>query len=164
MSLEYALSHPNIADWKSREPFQWRAFLLAGASSDLGKRAVAAVLASRQNDESLEEIARIANALKEHDEALLEGRLEPSPSQGLRRSFEIRVVKMKRVNTAEGAAFRVDFVTNKGWSGYFDTSAPEVVERIAKQRRRSEPLTIVGEVVSRPFEFLVVLGGRVKIV
>jgi len=164
LNLEYALAHPGFEDWRSRNPREWGALLSLG-EDELVTRVIAAIVSGRQDtDEALDELTRVADGIESHTLASLANTLEPLPGVNQRRSFVVKVRRMKRVTTEDGTAFRVDFVTNKGWSGYFDTTAPEVVERIAKHRRRGEPLTVVGEVVDHPHSFMVVLGGRVKIV
>lgn len=163
MNLVHALGHPGFEDWRTQNPREWRALLSLG-EHELATRVLAAIVSGRQDsDEAMDELARVADGIECHTMATVADTLEPPPALNERRSFPVRVRRMKRITTKSGTAFRVDFVTNKGWSGYFDTTAPEVVERIAKHRRRREPLTVVGEVVDYPHEFMVELGGRVKI-
>jgi hypothetical protein len=163
--LEQAILHPTFERWKMRHPREWWAFTLLDESDSLRERVVAAVLSGRESkDEAIDELVRIGEAIERHEKALQRGCFEPPPLPNERRAITILIKRMTKVETEGSVAFRVDFDTPKGWSGYFDTTAPEVVERISKHRRRNEPLTIVGEVETRLFDFLVVIGGRVKIV
>ena len=165
MMLDQAMLHPSFQRWKSVHPREWWAFSLLDPSDTLRERVVAAVISGRESeDEAIDELVRIAEALELHERAIKRGYSEPPPQSDQRRSFSILIKRMTRRTVLGATVFRVDFDTTKGWSGYFDTTAPEVVERISKHRRRNEPLTIVGEVIERPFDFLVVIGGSVKIV
>ena len=58
---------------------------------------------------------------------------------------------------SSGLFFRVDFSSPDGWGGFFDTTNPSVVEKIAKVRNHAKPLNVVAEVSKRVYEFFVEL-------
>lgn len=158
------LVHPRVEEWRRKYPQEWWAFNQLKETDGMRERVIAAVLAGRQDDEAIDDLVRFAEALEGNRRAARSGTLTPPPPVGERRPLEVRVKRMTKMRRNGRLFFRVDFATRQGWSGYFDTSAPEVVERVSKHRRRSRPLTVVGEVTAHPYDFLVVLGGRVRIV
>jgi hypothetical protein len=158
------LDHPRVEEWRRRHPQEWWALNQLRESDETRDRVLAAVLAGRHEDEAIDELVRFAEAMEGNQRAARDGTLAPPPPLGERRPLEVRIKRMTKMRKDDRLFFRVDFATPFGWSGYFDTSAPDVVERVAKHRHRSRPLTVVGEVAAHPYDFLVVLGGRVRIV
>jgi hypothetical protein len=71
---------------------------------------------------------------------------------------------MEQVREDGALFYRVDFRAVEGWSGYFDTRTPQDIERIAKMRDRSQLVVVVGEVIKRPYDCLVVFGARTRLV
>jgi hypothetical protein len=165
MTDDDVLDHPRVQAWKKTYPQQWWAFELLSARSEVRAGVIAAVLAGREDDdEHIDQLVRFGEALEARHRAESAGTVMPPPAQGERRPFQVHVKRMKRMEQEGRVFFRVDFTTSYGWSGYFDTTASSVVERVHKHRRRDRPLTLVGEVVRRPHDFLVVLDDRVQIV
>jgi hypothetical protein len=158
------LEHESVQAWRSQHPREWWAFQQLGEHDDLRTKVLAAVLGGRLKDEAISGLVRFAEALETRLRAERDGTVEAPPADGERRSVQISVSRMEQMSDERGRKFfRVDFTTAHGWSGWFDTTNPDVVERIAKRRDRS-PIMVVGEVVRRPHEFLVELGERVRIV
>lgn len=164
MLSDEVLDHPRVTAWRETHPRQWWAFLQLSERSEVRAGVLAAILAGRDDDEHLDQLVRFGEALEARARAERTGSVSPPPAAGERRAIEVYVKRMKRMEQDGRVFFRVDFSTAQGWSGYFDTTAPNVVERVHKHRRRSRPLTVVAEVERRPHDFLVVLGGRVQIV
>lgn len=158
------LEHPLVQAWRKAHPQQWWAFHQLDLQSELCQGVLAALLAKREDDEHIDQLVRFGEALEGRRRAERTGTMQSPPADGERRSFEVRVKRMRRIERDQETFFRVDFSTAYGWSGYFDTKIPSVVERVFKNQRRRGPLTLVGEVVHRPHDFLVVLGDRVLIV
>ena len=158
------LSHPRVEEWRRTRPQEWWAFNQLKASDAVRERVLAAVLAGREEDPAIDDLLRYGEALEGNRRAARNGTLTPPPPLGERRPIEVTIRRMTKITSDGQLFFRVDFTTTQGWSGYFDTTVPDVVERIAKHRQRSRPLTVVGEVTAQPYDFLVVLGGRVRIV
>ena len=113
-------------------------------------------------DVAISDLVRFTEALETRLRAERDGTVRDPPGDGERRSVALVVSWMTQMSTEGRKFFRVDFTTAHGWSGFFDTTNPDVVERIAKRRDRS-PITVVGEVTRRPYEFLVELGNGVRI-
>lgn len=162
--IDDILKHPRVQAWRRAHPQQWWAFEQLSEHSDVRQGVLAAILGGREGDEHIDQLVRFGEALECRSRAEKAGTVMPPPSDGERRAFEVRVKRMKRMERDGQTFFRVDFSTSYGWSGYFDTTAPNVVEHVFNCRRRARPVTIVGEVARRPHDFLVVLGDRVSIV
>lgn len=158
------LEHPRVEEWRRTHPREWWAFNQLRPESDVRDRVIAAVLAGRDDDTAIEELVRFAESIEGNKRAARAGTLIPPPPIGERRPLDVTIKRMTKMREEGRLFFRVDFATPHGWSGYFDTTSPEVVERVSKHRQRSRPLTVVGEITAHPYDFLVVLGGRVKIV
>jgi hypothetical protein len=159
-----ALAHPRVEEWRKKHPQEWWAFNQLRETDEVRERVIAAVMAGRAEDPAIDELVRYGEAIEGNRRAARAGTLTPPPPLGERRPIEVTIRRMTKMRQDGHLFFRVDFATTHGWSGYFDTTAPEVVERVAKHRHRSRPLTVVGEVTAHPYDFLVVLGGRVRIV
>jgi len=153
-----------VETWKTENPREWWAFQELNENDELRTRVLAAILNERPEDEAIDEIVRFAEALEGRQRAFRAGTVSAPPGKGERRSFSITVTRMTRMRKADRLFFRVDFGTSYGWSGFFDTTNPDVVEKIAKLRNRAKPITVVGEVTRRLYEFLVELDSRVTIV
>jgi hypothetical protein len=159
------MSHPSVETWKAENPRQWWAYQQLKANDELRERVLAAVLEHAEDDEAIDDLVRFADALEAHRRAVKAGRVRRPPGNGERRSFPILVHRMTRMRDAARVLFfRVDFFCPDGWGGFFDTVNPSVVETISKRRDHAKPLTIVGEVCRRPYEFFVELDGNVRIV
>jgi len=158
------LESERVQAWRRQHPREWWAFQQMSEKDEGRAAALAAVLGGRLEDEAISYLVRFADALEARLKAERDGTDRPPPGDGQRRAVEIRVSRMTQMSDEGGRKFfRVDFTTAHGWSGYFDTRNPDVVERISK-RRSGSPITVVGEVTRRPYEFLVELGERVRIV
>jgi len=158
------LDDGRVETWKTQNPREWWAFQELSEDDDLRTRVLASILGNRPEDDSIDDLIRFAEALEGHRRATRDGTVSPPPGDGERRSFPIIVTRMTRMRNAGRLFFRVDFGTPHGWAGFFDTTNPDVVERIAKLRNRSKPITVVGEVTQRFYEFLVELDSRIRIV
>jgi hypothetical protein len=158
------LQDDRVETWRKENPQQWWALQELEESDDLHARVLAAVLGNRPEDPAIDDLHRFAEALEGHHRATRAGTVTPPPGDGERRSFPITVTRMTRMKKDNRLCFRVDFRTTQGWSGFFDTTNPDVVERISKIRTRATPITVVGEVTRRLYEFLVELDARVRIV
>ena len=159
------LQHPRVQEWRRKHPQEWWAFNQLRPNDAVRERVIAAVLAGREDDEAVDELVRLGEAMEGNKRAARAGALTAPPPVGERRPLEVTIKRMtKMLSPDRGLFFRVDFATPHGWSGYFDTTAPDVVERISRHRQRSRPLTVVGEITAHPYDFLVVLGGHVRIV
>lgn len=162
--IDDLLNHPHVVAWREKHPQQWWAFEHLSERSKVREGVLAAILAGRLDDEYIDQLTRFGEALRDRKRATQDGTVLPPPQHGERRPFQLYIKRMKKMEKEEQMFFRVDFYTDYGWSGYFDTNAPAVVERIHKHRNKSKPLTVVAEVERRPHDFLVVLGGRIQIV
>lgn len=163
--IDDLLEHPLMVMWRKAYPQLWWAFQQLGRHPELQAKVVAAVLAKREHeDEHVDQLLRFGESLETRKRAEGTGTVMPPPEAGERRPFEVYVKRMKRMEREGKTFFRVDFSTQYGWSGYFDTTSPNIVERVHKHRRRERPLTLVGEVTQRPYDFLVVLDDHVQIV
>lgn len=158
------LEHESVQAWRSQHPREWWAFQKLEENDDLRTRALVAILGHRPEDEAIDDLVRFAEALETRQKAERDGTVRPPPGEGERRSLELKVSRMTQKSRGGRKFFRVDFTTLYGWAGFFDTTNPHVVERIARQRDRSKLITVVGEVTRRPYEFLVELGGPVRLV
>ena len=152
-----------VREWMDSYPREGWALEELPADDPLRTRAVAAILQHRSHDdEAIDELARYADALEAHQQAEEAGKVMPAPPLKRCRQYKVQIVRMKHVANDQSACFRVDFVTDQGWSGFFDTTNPLVVEKINKHTGLA--ITLVGEVIERPYDFMVKLGGPVRIV
>lgn len=158
------LEHECVEAWKINSPRQWWAFVQLDDEDELRDRVLAAVLGGRGDDEAIDHLIRFAEALEAHRRASKAGTVKAPPAVGERRSFAITVSRMTRMVSPRGPFFRVDFACPDGWGGHFDTTNPGVVETISRLRNRAKPLTVVGEISRRPYEFYVELQDSVRIV
>jgi hypothetical protein len=149
--------------WLQEHPGQSWAFAELRYDDPL-RLQVASCILSGQQGEPLVRLARFAGALEHRQRTLSLGTLQPAPEVGERRPHDVWIVAMTRMQDAQGPFFRVDVRAREGWSGYFDTKIPQDIERISKMRDKSQLLVIVGEVLDRPYECLVVFGGRTRLV
>jgi hypothetical protein len=156
--------HPLFKEWAQNCPREAWAMGSLRKYDPLRDRIVAAVVSQRVDDPAFQELTRFADALEFKNKADQEGTREQPPARGERRSFEAHIIRFAPYRSEGRKSFRVDFTTPQGWSGYFDTTNPKVVEQISKLKDRSHPITLVGEIDRRMYDFLVVLGGRVRIV
>lgn len=162
--MKSLLTNKRVETWRTQNPREWWAFQELEESDELHARVLAAILGDRPDDPAIDDLVRFAEALECHHRATRAGTVRPPPGDGERRSFPITVTRMTRLRKDGRLCFRVDFRTAHGWAGFFDTTNPDVVERISKTRTRAKPITVVGEVTRRFYEFLVELDSRVRIV
>lgn|GEM_PF-4410897 len=159
------LADERVEEWRRLHPREWWAFRQLDQDDDLRARVLAAVLGRRTaHDPALDDLVRYADALENMQRARREGTLKAPPGDGERRPFPARVTRMVHLQSGGRTFYRVDFATPHGWSGTFDTTNPDLVERVSKQRDPRKPVTLVGEITRRPYEFLVELDARVRIV
>jgi hypothetical protein len=159
--------HPGLQKWEESCPRLAWAFSFLHQHDPLKDRTVAAVLSERLEDPVFNDLEFFAEALEGKAKSERKGTRESPPAEGERRAFEIYILRMmpcERYNLESRNGFRVFFTTNNGWSGYFDTKSPLIVERVSKLEDRSQPLTVVGEVLERRYDFLVVLESHIRIV
>lgn len=157
------LDHGRVETWKAENPREWWAYQQLDEDDALRDRVLAAVLNGREDDEAIDDLVRFAEALEAYRRASKAGTMRSPPAPGERRSFPVLISRMTRMNGSSGLFFRVDFSSPDGWGGFFDTTNPSVVERISKVRNHAQPLTVVGEVSQRVYEFFVELD-HVRIV
>lgn len=118
-----------------------------------------------REEEARRFLARFADALEHRHRCQLLGTLRPPPEVGERRPYDGWILGMERVRGESGVLFyQVDFRAVDGWSGHFDTRTPQDVERIAKMRDRSQLVVVVGEIIKRPYDCLVVFGAQTRLV
>jgi len=152
-----------VKQWGEEYPREWWALEALAPEDPLRDDVVAAILQDRPEDPSIDQLLLYASALEAHERAVRAGTVSSAPDVGLRRPYEIRVTKMvKMISMEKDLFFRVNFWTDEGWSGYFDTTNPRVVEHVNKHK--GVPVTLIGEVERKLYDFLVVLGGRINIV
>lgn len=152
-----------VKEWGEEYPREWWALEALPPEDPLRDDVVAAILQNRPGDPSIDQLLLYASALEVQERAVKAGTVKPAPDVGPRRPYEIHVIKMvKMLSMEKDLFFRVGFWTDEGWSGYFDTTNPRVVECVNKHK--GEILTVIGEVERKLYDFLVVLGGRINIV
>jgi hypothetical protein len=158
------LADERVEEWRRRHPREWWAFRHLDREDEMRGRVLAAILGCRTNrDPALDDLMRYADALENRQRAQRAGTASSPPVDGGRRPFQAQVTRMTLMRSERCTFYRVDFVTPHGWSGTFDTTNPVVVERISKQRDLRKPVTLIGEITRRPYEFLVELGAHVRI-
>jgi hypothetical protein len=155
-------------EWAQANPRLWWAFEQLNDDDDLRDRVLVGILKDSMPSQVIDDLVRFADALEVQERAEATGTVTPPPDVGMRRSFEITVTRMSKVGNwslNRNRTFRVDFVTDQGWAGYFDTRNPRLVEQINKTlKQERQTITVVGEIEQHLYDFLVVLGGRVRIV
>jgi len=152
--------HQEMKAWAEENPRLWWAFEQLDDTDELRDRALAGIVKENMPETVIDDLVRFADGLENRERAETAGTVSAPPGVGLRRPFNIVVTRMTKVNWNRDKTFRVDFVTEHGWSGFFDTKNPRLVERVSKSQNKA--LTIVGEVERHLYDFLVVLGGRVR--
>ena len=151
------LNHGRVEAWKAENPREWWAYQQLNEDDELRERVLAAVLNGRMDDEAIDDLIRFVEALEAYRRASRTGTVRLPPAVGERRSFSILINRMSRMTGSSGLFFRVDFSSPDGWGGFFDTTNPSVVEKIAKVRNHAKPLNVVAEVSKRVYEFFVEL-------
>ena len=146
--------------WAEENPRLWWAFEQLDESDELRDRVLAGIVKDDMPPAVIDDLVRFADGLENRERAESAGTMSAPPEVGMRRPFNIVVTRMTKVNWNRNKTFRVDFVTNYGWSGFFDTKNPAIVAQATKNKT----LTVVGEVERHLYDFLVVIGGRVRIV
>jgi len=149
-----------VLEWAENNPRLWWAFEELDLDDDLNDTVLAGIVNERVSPSVITRLVRFADALEAKERAEVAGTMRTPPSVGQRRSVTINVTRTTKVNWDKDKKFRVDFTTNHGWSGYFDTKNPMIIATISK----SNTITVVGEIERHLYDFLVVLGGRVRIV
>lgn len=157
------LENERVQAWRMQHPREWWAFENLGEEDDLRVRIIAAILADR-DDESQEDLSRYADALEAWNRAQEENSFEAPPLPGERRPMSLQILRMILKQEDNRKFFRVDFCTDRGWGGYFDTDNAVHVDRLQKYRGSPREVTVVAEVTHRPYDFLVVLGGHMCVV
>lgn len=159
------MQHPTVEEWARKYPQEWWALSQLHPKDKMRDRVLLAVLQGDEDAEAIDDLVRYAEGHDTFARAKKNGTLSSPPAVGERRPMSLVIKRMKKVTSGSGdLCFCVEFASSGGWSGHFKTKNPAVVERIAKHRHKHKPLTVVGEVVARFYEFLVVLDGHVKIV
>ena len=149
-----------VQEWAEKNPRMWWAFEELDIDDDLNDAVLAGIVNERVPPGVITRLVRFAEALETKERAETAGTMRAPPAVGQRRSVTITVTRTTKVNWNRDKKFRVDFTTNHGWSGYFDTKNPMIISTISK----SNTITVVGEIELHLYDFLVVLGGRVRIV
>jgi len=149
-----------MQEWAEGNPREWWAFEQLDDTDELRDRIMAGIVKRDMAPTVIDDLVRFADGLENRERAERAGTVSAPPGIGMRRTINIVVTRMTKVNWNRDRMFRVDFVTEQGWSGFFDTKNPRLVERVSKAQNKS--LTVVGEVERHLYEFLVVLGGRVR--
>jgi len=107
----------------------------------------------------LEQLNHFADALETRARAQSLGKVADPPEIGKRRPFEICVNRMERSPKSGAKSFRVWFVTDEGWSGMFDTKNPQLIGKIANERK----LWVVGQVErTLYYDFIVVFDDTTR--
>lgn len=149
-----------IRVWAEKNPRLYWAFEQLDDTDELRDRVLAGIIKEDMPPAAIDDLVRFTDGLENRERAETAGTVSAPPGVGMRRPINIVVTRMTKVNWNRDKMFRVDFVTEHGWSGYFDTKNPRLVERVSKAQNKS--LTVVGEVERHLYDFLVVLGGRVR--
>lgn len=157
---EAAMNSPLVQEWAEGNPRLWWAFEHLDYDDGLADALLAGILKDAVSESTITGLVRFADAAEAKERAESAGTMRAPPAVGERRSFTILVTRKTKVNWHREKKFRVDFTTDHGWSGYFDTRNPKIISMISK----SNSLTIVGEIGRHLYDFLVVLEGRVRIV
>jgi hypothetical protein len=148
--------------WKEENPRLWEGFKELG-DNPLRDRVLLSIIKKNPDDPAIDELLRYTDALEHYQYLKDEGRFVSPPEKGLRRSFEVRILRLTKLdwNTPQ-RRFQFDFQTTQGWSGFFDTRNPLVVEKLTKHN--DKPQLLVGEVEEIVFEFLVKLTNQTRVV
>ena len=162
--MKSLLESEYVQSWRDENPRLWWGFEELRENDPLSERVLAAIVAHRTDDPAFDELGRFCDAAEAVGRAKKSGTYQAPPFTGEKRSFEIKVNHMTRMRREGRLFFRVEFETQYGWSGFFDTTNPAVVERVTKHRDRSKPILMVGEVVRRVYDFLVELDGSARFV
>jgi hypothetical protein len=158
------LESERVGEWREQNPRLWWGFETLQDSDPLSERVLVAIMDQHDDDESIDELGRFCDALEAARRAEKSGTFQSPPERGEKRSFEIKGNHMARMRREGRLFFRVEFESQHGWSGFFDTTNPAVVERVTKHRDRNKPILVVGEVVRRVYDFLVELDGSARFV
>lgn len=143
--------------WATQNPRLWWAWEQLADEDDLQDRILSGIMKNDMSPVALQELERFAAALETRDKAKSAGSYHAPPKRGLRRPIPVRVLRLTKVNWRRSKTFRVDFKTDQGWSGFFDTQNPRLVEQVTKTQ--GAQITVIGEVESYLYDFLVVLGS-----
>lgn len=150
-----------VQEWAEKNPRMWWAFEELDLDDDLNDAVLAGIVNERVPQSVITRLVRFADALDAKVRAETAGTVRAPPAVGQRRSVTVNVTRTTKVNWDRvDKKFRVDFTTHHGWSGFFDTRNPQIIAAISK----SNTITVVGEIERHLYDFLVVLGGRVRIV
>lgn len=85
---------------------------------------------------------------------------EKCPSRGGKFVAEVR---LKRITNLSNKRFQVDVEALKGWSAFFDTRKPEVIEFLYKLKDHSKTFRILTERQEALYPFLVQLTSNTRI-
>lgn len=157
------LEDPRVQAWKMLWPREWWAFEQLDDHDELRVRVIAAILADRE-DEALDDLTRYTDAVEAWCRAVQSNSFEAPPSEGIRRPMALRIMRMRLKEESTYKFFRVDFYSDHGWGGHFDTDNPVHVERLRRYLGSPRLVTVVAEVTHQPYPYLVVLGGPLSVV
>lgn len=152
-----------VRAWMMNHPRECWAYERLNDDDELRSDVVECILTGR-NEEALVHLVRFADALDHRRKSFMEGMLQPPPEIGERRPHDVWLPHMSQLRSASGSPFyRVDVRARDGWSGYFDTTVPQDIERIFKMKDRTKLVVIVGEIIKRPYDCFVVFGERTRL-
>jgi hypothetical protein len=156
-------SSERVKAWMNDHPREAWALSSLPASDALREQVVAALLRDTEDEHVGCELAMIADALEAYEQASVRGTVREPPADGERYPIEVTVTRMRYVRERGRAFYRVYFRSSHGWAGYFETRNPLDVEKISWGRRPHQPVQIIGDVVARPRDGVIVLGGIVRV-
>jgi len=157
------LAHERVKAWMDAHPRERWAFDTLDERDPLRERVLASLLDGRDDEDASHDLALLVDALESRERAVRERTLLPPPGDGERRLVAVLVSRLRHVRSDERSFYRIYFCSPGGWAGFFETSNPLDVEKVARARDGHRPIQIVGEVVRRPRDEIVVLGGRVRV-
>jgi hypothetical protein len=144
-----------VLEWQAENPRLWWAFEQLDPHDDFRARVLAGIVSNNILPAVIDGLVRLADALENNQRGKEAGTSVLPPEVGLRRSINLVVTRLTKINWNMTKTFRVDFVTPQGWSGYFDTQNPRIVEITTKFK--AQPITVVGEIERHIYDFLVVV-------
>jgi hypothetical protein len=164
MRWHQALNLEIVRAWMEEHPRESLAFSCLNDEDELRDEVIEGIISGRDQD-PLAQLTRFADALVHRQRCAEAGTLLPPPEVGKRRPHDVWIAGMAKHRLDSGATvFRVDIHARDGWSGYFDTTTPQDVERISKMKDRTQMVVVVGEIIQRPYDCLVVFGDRTRLV
>ena len=147
-------------EWMGENPRETHALKNMPEKWDLRDRFIAAILRKSVPRLLNLEVLRFAEALDRYEASVKEGTFEDPPRWTVRRPIEVRWVSTTKLDE-KPVQFRVDFKTEKGWSGYFITNSPKILGKL--KQSPSAKYTLVGNVEKRHTRFFVLFGGKIAL-